>query len=330
MTIRSLLFFSFLLQSCCSAFITDSYADAIYTDDGREIRGIIVEDYKDRVVISTVDGEVTALKADVRQLYYDSEADNLVKLAEQARERGDISRAFAYYEMAMRADPNSKAAKDGVVFLRGYILRKEEVKKEDEVRRREEFERYGAAQIPEDKSKEDELKEFSEAMTRKIGISLVSDDSGQVIDSIRAGSPAADAGVKKGDAIVAIWGRLTGYMPLEDVMKTLLDKPSLEIRLTIERDIIIRPDPNRNILSSASDVSGASFKMLFDGLTVSGLKDEGPGVQAGLEKNDIVVAVDGKSTRYMPIKKALSLIKNTRNDSLFLKIRRELSIWRKI
>ena len=64
-------------------------ADTIYTRDNKELKGIILQDYKDRVLLSTVDGETTLMKADIRELYYDSEEQNLIKLAEQSREKGD-------------------------------------------------------------------------------------------------------------------------------------------------------------------------------------------------------------------------------------------------
>lgn len=305
-------------------------SDTLYTNDGRELKGIVVEDYKDRIVISTIDGEITTLKSDVKQLYYDSEADNLVKLAEQAREHGDMIKAFAYYDMALRADPDSRPARDGIVFLQGYLFRKEQVKKEDEVRKREEFEKFGVATIVEEKSPEDTLKDLSAAMRRTIGMSLVTKDGSQVVDSVMTGSPAAEAGVKKRDIIVAVWGRLTGYMSLEDVMKVLLEKPSLEIKCMVERDVVVRLNPERNVISSLKDISGASFTMLFDGLTVSDVVEGGPAFDAGLAKGDLVVSIDGKSTRYMPLKKAVAIMRGTKNGYIHFKIRRELLIWRKV
>ncbi len=305
------------------------FSDTIYTNEGREIRGIVVEDYSDRVVMSTVDGEITELKSDIKQLYYDSEADNLIKLAEQSKERGDMIKAFAYYDMALRADPDSKPAKDGIIFLQGYLFRKEQVKKEDEIRKREEFENFGAAKIAEEKSTEEKIRDMEVNMRQSLGITLGVKGGGQVIESVRSSSPAADAGARPNDIIIAVWGRLTGYMPLEDVMKALLEKPSLEIKCTIERDIAIFPDRGRMFRPSLKDMIGATFSMQFDGLTVSDIMADGPASVKGLEKGDIVVAIDGKSTRYMPLKKAVSLMRGTKNNYILLKVRRELLIWRK-
>ena len=307
-----------------------SYADTIYTNDGKEVRGIIVEDYKDRIVMSTVDGEITSLKSDIKQLFYDSEADNLVKLAEQSRERGDMIKASDYYNMALRADPNSKAAKDGIIFLQGYLFRKEQVKKEDEVKKQEELENFGVAKIAEDKPEAEKIKDLSANMRANVGITLAMDDGKHIVENVIQNSPAAEAGVKRGDVIVAVWGRLTGYMSLEAIMKVLSEKPSLEIKCTIARDISIYPNPGRMIMSSLNDMIGAAFTMQFDGLTVSNVAENGPAFESGLAKNDLVVSIDGKSTRYMPLKTAISLMRGTKDSLIRLKIRRELIIWRKV
>ncbi|MEI6863603.1 MAG: PDZ domain-containing protein [Candidatus Omnitrophota bacterium] len=304
------------------------FSDTIQTNDGKEVRGIIVEDYKDRIVLSTVDGEITTLKSEIQQLYYDSEADNLVKLAEQSRERGDMTKALAYYDMALRADPNSKPAKDGVIFLQGYLFRKEQVKKEDEVKKQEEFENFGSARIMEGKSVEEKIKDLEADMRRLLGITLSAKGGGQVIESVRSNSPAADAGARRNDMIVAVWGRLTGYMPLEDVMKAILDKPSLEIKCTIERDIALPMDSGRAIMSSLKDMIGATFSMQFDGLTVSDIVDGSSAFEAGLAKGDLVVDISNNSTRYMPLNKAIALMRDTKSNAIILKIRRELLIWR--
>ncbi|MDP3804542.1 MAG: hypothetical protein Q8Q87_03200, partial [Candidatus Omnitrophota bacterium] len=48
-----------LLYTLYAIPYTLSYADAVYTEEGKELKGIVVEDYRDRVVLSTADGEIT-------------------------------------------------------------------------------------------------------------------------------------------------------------------------------------------------------------------------------------------------------------------------------
>jgi len=138
----------------------------------KELKGIVVEDYKDRITFSTIDGHVTVMKSDVKELYYDTEEQNLIKLAEQARDRADYIRAFIYYDKAFKLNPDSKAAKDGVVFLQGYLFKKDIAQKEEVVARHNEFEQRGvSAQIKSDEEKfSGDLKKLKDAS----GMTLVS------------------------------------------------------------------------------------------------------------------------------------------------------------
>ena len=116
----------FAIFFICGLWAVDcGLSDTIYTKDGKELKGIIIEDYKDRVVFSTIDGQVTIMKSDVKELYFDTEEQNLIKLAEQARDKGDYIKAFIYYDKAFKLDPGSRAAKDGIVFLQGYLFKKD-------------------------------------------------------------------------------------------------------------------------------------------------------------------------------------------------------------
>jgi len=305
-----------------------SNADTIFTNDGKEIKGIVVEDYKDRLVFSTADGEITIMKADIKELYFDTEEDNLIKLAEQARDRHDYVTSFTYYVMASKLNPDSKAAKDGMVFLQGYLFRKEEAKKEDEIKKREEFERYGSAVFT-DEADERKKAELTERLKDVFGMTLSIKGNVPEIENVQYKSSAFDAGVRKGDRLVAVWGRLTGYTPLKEVMENLLEKSSSEIKCVIERPVEVNISPERNILSGPNNLIGASFSMEFDGLTISNVIEGSSGFQAGLKTGDIITAIDDKSVRYTPLKKAVEMIRNSKNNSVTLTIRRDMLIWRR-
>lgn len=316
-----LLKFSFLfllLLTPNSQLLTNANADAIHTKDGQEIKGIVVEDYKDRLTFSTADGEISVMKSNIKDLYFDTEEDNMIKLAEQAKDKGDYQRAYSYYQMAAKLNPDSKQVKDGLVFLQGYLFRKDEVKKEEDVKRQEELERYGPVVNPM-KSREEEVKERIERLRKSIGLSLAQKGKMPEAESVSKNSPAYNAGIRKGDLVVAVWGKLTGYMPLKDVMDMLLEKPSIEIKCTIERAV--------EVAKRGGNI-GVSFSMEFDGLTVSNVKYNSPSFVAGLKKRDLVVAINGQSTRYMPLKKAVELIKRSDTETVKLTLRRELTIWR--
>jgi len=317
------------LVTCLLSLVTGTlHADTLTMKDGRELKGIVIEDFKDRVIFSTADGEVTVMKENIQELSFESEEDNLIKLAEQAKDRGDFARAYSCYEMASKVNPDSKSIKEGMIALRTQMFRKNEAKKEEAVMRRDELERYGPM-VREENSEEAELAERTENLKNELGITLTIKEGMPQVDAIAIDSPAYEAGIRKGDLIVAVRGKLTGYMSLKDVMKMLLEKQSIESRCVIERTVIVPISENRNMLTGTMDLIGASFSMEFDGLTISDIREGGYSAGAGLKKGDSVVAIYGQLTRYMPLKKALDMIKDSKANGVNLTVRRELSIWRR-
>ncbi|MCM8761643.1 MAG: PDZ domain-containing protein [Candidatus Omnitrophica bacterium] len=300
-------------------FITRSPADIIYTNDGREIKGIVVEEYKDRLVLSTADGEITVFKSDIRELSFDSEEENLIRLGDQAMDRRDYARALSYYERALKINPESKAAKNGMAYLQSYILRQQEMKKEEDIRKQADLERYGSA-ISKAKGSEDQ----QAILEKTTGMTIAVTDNFPQVTSVKIGSPAYDAGVRKGDFIVAIWGRLTGYMSLNEILDALLKKSALEIRCTIERTIDVPLNTGRLIGGGTEAAIGASLTMELDGLTVGSVREPAK----GLEEGDLITAIGGEQTRYMPLKKAVELISNSKFGSIKLTLRRSVIIWR--
>ena len=294
-------------------------ADTIYTKDGKELKGVVIEDYRDRIVFSTIDGQITVMKSDMKELYFDAEERNLIKLAEQARDKGDYIKAFVYYDKAFKINPESRSAKDGIVFLQGYLFKKDMSQKEEVVKRHNEFEQRGEGSVI--RSDEDNFNDDLKKLRTEAGIALMTSGGVTRIESVRAGSSADGAGIVKGDTLVAIWGRLVGYMSLKEVVETMLEKNSIETKITLERDITARVMPGDSI--------GAALSMQFDGLTVSAIKEGSTASEAGLGPNDLISAINGNSTRYMPLKKAIELIKRSKDGKVNLTIRKDVVMWGK-
>jgi uncharacterized protein (TIGR00299 family) protein len=310
----------FLIIAALMSFLTCyAVADTIYTKDNKELKGIIIEDYRDRVVFSTVDGQMNIMKSDIRELYFDTEEQNLIKLAEQARDKGDYIKAFVYYDKAFKINPGSKSAKDGIVFLQGYLFKKDMSQKEEVVKRHNEFEQRGETSVI--KSDEDKFNDDLKKLRTEAGITLTTTGGVTRIESVSAGSSAGNAGIEKGDILVAIWGRLVGYMSLKEVVETLLEKNSLETKITLERDVAAKVMPGDSV--------GAVLSMQLDGLTVSSIKDGSTGYEAGLRPNDVITAINGSSTHFMPLKDAVSLIKRSKDGEVNLTVRKDVVMWGK-
>ena len=197
-----------------------AFADTVTLKRGKEVKGIVVEDYQSRIVMSTVDGEQTIMKDDIGEIYYDTEEDNLIKLAERARASRNFVKAYGLYEKALKINPKSKAAQDGLVFCQSYIVRRQEAEKANDVQKRADFERYGgmAGGMQGEAPKEEDLKT---RLNDALGMTLVIKDGIPAVEFVRQKSQASEAGIKVGDYIVAVWSRLTGYMSLKEIVDIL-------------------------------------------------------------------------------------------------------------
>ena len=56
-----------------------------------------------------------------------------------------------------------------------------------------------------------------------------------VVSAIRAGSPAAEAGLREGDVILAVNGKRVHQYKLQEILKMINDKEGKRIKLLIER-----------------------------------------------------------------------------------------------
>lgn len=316
-----------LLMLSAFIFQTPAYADTVTLKSGKEVKGIVVEDYQSRIIMSTVDGEQTIMKDDIGEIYYDTEEDNLIKLAERARERRNYTKAYALYEKALKINPRSKAAQDGMVFCQSYMVRRQEADKASDVQRREEFERYGGLAGGAQVGTEDEG-DLKAKLNDAFGMTLVIKDGVPIVEYVRQGSQASDAGLQAGDHLAAIWSRLTGYMSLKEIVDMLLEKTSFEIKVTVERSVDVPVNPARGALSSLNDLMGAAFVMKFDGLTIDQVLKGGYADSGGLKDGDLITAIDGQSTRYMPLKKAVDAIRSAKGTSVKITFRRQMIIWR--
>ncbi len=286
-----------------------SFCDTIYLNDGSQVKGIIVEEYSDRVVISTEYGEAEMMKGEIKGIDYDLMEQNLLSLGNKYKEAGDYVRAYFYYDKARKLNPQYKEAVDGANYLQGFLFRKEMGRKADEVNRYQDLEDFQQNRFKKEEQSMSNLKQL-------IGIEI--QDTGKNIKVIKVykGLPADKAGIKKGDYLAAIWGKLTGYMSSEEVAQILSKPENLELKLEIDRKIKVSP---RAIKSS-------QFDLRFEGLCLRNISDRSEAFASGLRNNDLILSIDGASIRYTPLKEAMDSLRSGPGTLL---IRRELTIWRR-
>ncbi|MBL7157363.1 MAG: PDZ domain-containing protein [Candidatus Omnitrophica bacterium] len=308
-----------LFPLCFSLCAVAAFADTVYLENDAEMKGVVVEEYDDRVVISTYEGEKNILKKDIHAISYDLTEQNLVALGDVYAARDKYRKAYFYYEKAVKINPKYKTARDKMNFITGQIFRESQTEKQDAMRRRQEIENSSKT-LP--SKKED----FKKELEQKIGIVITEEDNSVKIIDVTGDSSAYDAGLQPGDTLISVWGRFTNYMSKERVSRLLLESLG-EIKIDIQRDVVLEKEsPTAGF---HKDIIGGKLDMLRDGLTLVDLKEGSPGQKAGLSKGDLIIAINGASTRYMPLADAEKIIGNKKTGAVKFTIRRDATIWRK-
>jgi len=308
--LRLLLVASVLL----SIFSSSVFADYIKKKSGKTIKGVIVENYNDRVIISTYKGEIVILKSEIAELSYDTPEQNLIALADMMFDKELFSSAYVYYQKALEINPNSAEANKKIIFLRQYLGNTETVKKISEVSKMQDIENQRYSIAP---TNTKDISNDRNALKEKLGISIRVVPTGALVEFVDRQSIADKCGLSENDIIVAVWGKFIGYMDEAQILNLLLKKQIGEILITVEKNIFIE----------SAILHDTNLKSLFT------IKEEG--LYAGkemltatgqIEKNDMIFSINGKSTRYMSEKDFFDEIKNATGNVSFL-IRRDLSLF---
>lgn len=312
----------YILILCFILCKIPALADVIYLKNGKEIKGIIVEDYKDRVMISTYEGEKTVPKKDIQKMVYDLIEQNLVKMGDTYMSRREYEKAYFYYEKARKANPDYKLAREKLNYVMGYLFRKREKEKLDDIKRRQEFEKW-----PSERRKGEEEKDIEKELEDSTGIEITEEENRIKIKKVLEDSPADVAGLKANDILISLWGKFTGYMSEEEVARLLVEEGVGELKIAMERDVTVKKEAgfDRNY----KNIIGGKINVLENGLTISDLEHEGRGWKAGLKNKDLIIAINGTQTRYMPLKTAVRIIENRNNDKLIFTVQRDVTMWRK-
>lgn len=300
-----------ILLLCVFLDISAVFCDTVYLNNGREVKGIVVEEYNDRVVLSTEFGERQIMKDKINRVLYDLPEQNMVAMADKYMEKHDYDRAYYYYEKARGMNPDNKEAIEGVNYLNSYMLRKNSARKAQHVRWRQDVENFR-----ENKPVSHEPNELR--LIRIVGITLQEvKKKGIIVTKVYAGTPAAIAGMKKGDLLSSIWGELTKYLSKDDAVDRLIKPELMEIQIQIDRYMDSTPDA----------IQPSQLELTFNGLILKNISEKTKAYKAGLRDGDLILSINYANIRYTPLNEVMQLIKK---DPTRINIRRDLTIWRKI
>jgi len=297
------------------------YADTVIMKNRTKMKGLVVDEYVDRIALSTAEGERYILRSDIERVEYDTPEQNFMQLGRSYDEKGWYDKAAFYYKKAMEMNPEYKEARDAYVASHARMWREEEKRAKKDIELRNMAIEWQAKKSRKPavvvKSKESLVKE-------SIGISLVESEGIFRIDDVAPGSSAHKAGIKKGDFLAGIWGRLIRYSRLEDVLTELAGPKYSEIKILVEKEIPVPVENGTNIYKE----SGVSLGFDYEGLMVKDILPGKKGESAGLKKGDTVIAIDKNITRYLPMDSIIALINSPKNGQVVFTIRRTINLRR--
>ena len=299
------------------------YADTVIMKNKTRIKGLIVDEYIDRVTLNTIYGEKDIFRKDIERVEYDTPEQNFMQLGRSYDDKGWYDKAAFYYKKAMEINPGYKEAREAYLASHAKMWRKEEKMAESELKRQSMVMNWRR-----DRNKKPSSADKGKRLLLKsiLGISLLEKDGVFAIDEVAPYSSAAKAGIQKGDALVGIWGRLVRYSDMENVIDELVGPKYSEVKVLIKREISV---------STAADEKGL-YKELgillgfkYEGLTINDVLPGKKGEVAGFKKGDMVIAIDKNLTRYMPLDSVIALVNSSRDKGkITFTIRRNINLRR--
>jgi membrane-associated protease RseP (regulator of RpoE activity) len=293
-----------MILGIIGALSTYVFADTIFLTSGQQIKGLVVEEYADRVILNTPDGEVLIMKDLIDDIFYDLPEQNYLYLGNRALTDLNFSVAQSLYQKSLDLNPDFTEAHDALMFL-------------DDFRDRREF---GINRWLSDR--------LLVAVRRSLGVVIKPARGEYVVDAVIDKSPAAAAHIRKNDTLTAVWSKNIKYMLPDDALQFFVGKPGTSVKLTIRRCVTLRNDLPGAFRGKEKqlwlDVGVAEGK----GLVVASVNETSQLQTAELKKYDRIVLINGKPTRYMPLEDIKKMIARTGKEALYLEIERDVLLYR--
>jgi diadenosine hexaphosphate hydrolase (ATP-forming) len=262
-----------------------SSADTVTLKDKTSIKGIVIENYVDRILYSTSNGEREILKSDIRDIEYHEPVDNLINLGDTAFEKRRYKAALKYYTMASEINPLIDALRRKILRTESIIYKLPEMRKMAHMDIKNEIMsgHYGSSAA---------AKPPPEAEVKgRLGLELKKRGNRFFINSLKPDSPFRKAGAAKGDAMISVWAKLCDYLSYDELCAMLLDPQEVMITVVIER----------NLKLPSGKPFDAALTMEWEGATINAQEKDSSAHKAGLKDGDLLTAINSETLRYTPL-----------------------------
>jgi len=284
-----------------------SYADMIFTKNGEKIKGVVLEKTAQETVIESIGRTRTVKNDDIINITYGDELENLILLADSAKNKKELAKAYYLYKRAFLLDPDSKKATEGLASLDGYVF-KEGLSETDIVSDYEHYSRNSKKEEADDKILALNAEQTQELIDN-FGLVLETVSNKIVIAQIVKGSRADLAGLKNSDVLINIDGFFGDYLGIFDAASFMIQKYREKITVGILREVNIWIDNKDQILlPDLIENAGFSIDPSGDRPLVTKVLPNSEVSYAGIEKGDLLFAINGTNIKGMPPGKPAAIV----------------------
>lgn len=299
-------------------------ADTIILKNDKEVKGLVVEKHADRIILSTESREIPILLSGIKDIRYDEPEQNYLQVGRTYEAEKKYGEALAFYEKALETNPNFEEARIAAVAMRSRFWAASTEGPQGEMEKKQDiYDSWSKGGGMADAVKK---KSIQDATLLKNNFGLTLEKKGDWVRVARVSSKkdADQAGIRRGDRLVAIDGASLRYLSVEVVTKKMISPRFSSFSLELERDIFV---PRKG--SSSPDEMGFKINLETKGTMIQKVYSDSAAQKAGLREGDFLVAIAGESTRYMPIQQVDKKIRDASRSPLQLTVRRSAFLTRR-
>jgi len=305
--------------------ISESTADTVTLKSGEEVKGLVVEQHPDRVILSTADGEIPVLRRNIADIEFDDPAYGLLSLGRLLERRGKLTQALSYYDKAYELNPSLEEAKQAGIGIRSRLFTTLEAGVRGDISKQQDLADAWRLGVPVAERIERYEENNAVLLWERFGIRIRREEDWTKVVKVRLGGYFFRKGIRTGDRLVEVDGRVLRHLNETAVAQNLLKPRYSTMVLTVERQINF-PE---GLKKRSSKALGFKMKLEYEGLKVLRLKSGSVADRVGLKEGDQVIEVNGQQTRYLPHRKVEKVLADKKASELWVTVNRNFTITRK-
>ena len=297
-----------LIFVCLSTPFQVALSDVVTTTENEKIICVVTERTDESIVVVTKSGKKILPRDEIQDIKEISEKDNLLLLAEFARENNDNVKAYYLYEKVLEIDPDSEDAVKGLTIMEESL--NWDNSDDNWVRRYERF----YQKVSSKKSESDILSDNSditEELMVNFGIILISEKDRVKISEVIYNSRGYKSGFQINDYILSVDQMSVDYLGLYDTVIQLNNRKSNSFNVNVERHYRVWNEGEEDTLSDSLDFTDYSLSEINSMYVFIKIRENSSIYNAGIREKDRLVGIKGIKISDTTDKKVLSNIIRT-------------------